>query len=504
MKAERVSYTPEQVLRQWMNQIAITNLATLPLYEPEQRAGRRGSIGTQAYENMRHMTGGLLNMIEPAPGVGSMFSALPGLSEAMSTSPAYRKWMIQDSMPFMRALGERYAHKGSDPLHDSPFNHQMVTHTEDGKLRDLPQGTLRKLFSSENPQDWPHVVLTASHALARDEEDVVSIMAGFHRLISSHTEGKGKLDLLREPEEAGTQNGGKVVIAAAVDADHNAWLNGANLIERCTHIRRVPDVSATLQRQGAQDELPDDYCKYMSPAAERLGRQVLSLMVEEEGFIQLDVDRYKHIIKGGAAHLRANAPEVAAHLKLMGYSKGANVVSDAMRYVAYQMAHLPLYKSGTHTPISQEDIASVVSNLDVLAVACARHESPLTESEKALGMRRTNVVNKHDIIASPFDISGYDSHEAIDGVGHPKHRDVILQVEGPKGPESHTPHLAMGALDDVGQLVEGYLSQDTAVRTRLDEMFAGMGQVKGQPELQVDAAGLQLGDAGKATGTYRA
>lgn len=391
---------------------------------------RRGSRGSRAYIAARHAGKG-----------GKPFEKF------FQLSPSYKRFMTKDSADFMEQVGQYYVgldETDVDPLFASEHNGQMVTHTEDKKLRAIEQGAIKNLFASDNPNDWPELVLTASHALARDERDVVDIMRGFHNLINN-SGGIEELNLIREPEKAkGKKHGGKVVIAAAVDASENAWLNGAKLIRRCSHVRetsmRGDDGDEMLRENGA-------YLDHISPAAERLGEQMLSVLCDntDEG-----------------RKLRSNVEALAEHITLVGYSRGGNIVSDAVRYLTSQLIHAPIYSHETGEKLTRDEIEAVVSKINVLAIAVARHESPLTETEKDYGMTRTNLVNNYDRVASPFDPKKYD---------HDPHRDLIIPVDGDKKGAGHDPISALGLRGDFGEAIEGYYTQNPDVRERLGEIF---------------------------------
>lgn len=344
----------------------------------------------------------------------------------------------QSVADWMRHMGESSG--GSDELCNT-FNNKLWTHNNDGSLNRVLSKDVRRLF--EPGTEWPQLFLTTNHALASDHEDLSGIMRGFRKLAQDTF--NLPVSLIRNVDEHTQADASQTLMISAVSAERNPWFNGAELLDRLQALRH----DIRRQHGGAPTTL-----EHISPAAIRLGKLMLKLLVEDANSVDVDAKQYtaRADTAGLPLKLRADAPLVAQHLHLMGYSKGGNTVTDALRYLVLEM------RAGG---IEQAEIKNVVRHIGLVCVAAG--EVPLTQEEKNFGMRRMSVINEHDVIANHFR-AGDEHHYSID--------DDFYKIHGVEKDLGHNPRDALGYYEEGQASRRGFLHDDPAVHDRLRCYFA--------------------------------
>lgn len=409
---------------------------------------------------------------------------------------------------FFRALGD-IAPKNHNVY--GQFNHGLYTHnsmvpavTEDGRetkpgsLNRVLPNDIAKQFAQGAEEDWPELILTCNHARTTDHHDISSIMRGFRVLAQDAFEGKEEIQLKRRIDGMDFDDiqGKKTLIVSSVDTELNSFYNGAALLDRLNEVREEVSHSPDKAPQGDV---------YMSEGAKRLAKLILKLMVEDPQ--KVDIASPQDVRENGIKMkltqsdepivLRKDAAKIAQHIKLMGYSKGGNTVTDALRYLLRELRQPGPDGKGTmfvqrlndkHAPmpLNVHLISAIMRNLGLLSVAAG--EVPLTAEEKAYGMRRMSVVNKNDIIANHFK-AGDEGRYGTD--------DDFYYIEGTKRKLGHDPEDALGTFrvgqDGQEMRHSGYLLQDADVKDRLRCYFAStfdrvaISDIKVRPHIQGSA-----------------
>ena len=338
--------------------------------------------------------------------------------------------------------------KRAGKLYEKKFNHQFLT-VENKQIRSVSIEEIDALFPRANeyqsPQnDFPRLILTSSHARAAKDTDVTDITNGIQAMIEqSHEQPLPLLDLDEPPEH----RHGKTLILMACDTERNALLNGASLLKRMNELKR-------LQRTGKTDTFEE-----VSLGAKRLAKLMLRCMAQKPEDVQMDDLRPLKEI-GTSIQLRARPELIAQHFQLIGYSKGGNVVSDAMRYLIHDLTAQNgdeyLVQMNGHAlskPEHKEKVRDLVRNISCMAIAAL--EVPLTDREKELGLRRYSFTNEHDMIANHMPFEGTSAD----------HRYI---VKGVKQRAGHAPKDALGTLEGK----KGYMIEDDRVARRVREVTA--------------------------------
>jgi|GEM_PF-2766841 len=388
-------------------------------------------------------------------------------------------------------------------MHSFTRKNRLISHNLDGTLNRVFSADVRSMFQPGKEKDWPHLILTSNHALCTDHTHISGIMRGFRKLVMDTFDKP--VHLIRNPHDASERNERRndasrhTLMLSAVDAEPNAWLNGAELIDRLVHLRREYDASSG--RKAPETEA------HISPAAIRLAKFMLRLMVEEGSLNRIDpfsnrltfqdeterngyhavrnplegshgedvlFDKSGKQVEFQPIVLRADAPLIAQHLKLVGYSKGGNTVTDALRYLLKELRQtLPdgtavfnirdARQEDKTRPMRQPQIADIMRNIGLLNVATG--EVPLSYEEKQYGIRRLSILNEHDLIANHFR-HGYTHHYGT--------HDDLMVIKGSKDHLGHGPKEALGFYEDEGENSKGALMADPQVRNRLRCFFASM------------------------------
>lgn len=394
----------------------------------------------------------------------------------------------------------------SDEAVNQHLNGRLFTHNKDGSLNATSASAIRPYFDPKNSDKWPNLILTSSHALVRDHTDISSTMKGFHTLIM-HSFGAADgsqakdLPLIRETDVSRHPTTGdhkQTIIASAVYNDHNAWVNGGNLLKRLHQLDQLYE----SEKRGEHLTKPQFEAAAqldMSPAALQLSKLILSLIVEEPERVRMEPDAPSLI--GSAAeplHLRPDAAHILQHVKLAGYSKGGNIVTDAVRHLILQLQHegavlaptalnvAPVPAAQPYIPVSNPIITSLIRNVGILAVnpgIC-----PLTDREKDLGMRRISIRNNLDRISAHL----FRKHDREQRFGT---HDAVYVVNGKSmGDLGHGIDAALGTRSKPGYLIDpSKASPEDAqtlqlVRSRLQAFFASCYNKVGISHITYDEA----------------
>lgn len=372
-----------------------------------------------------------------------------------------------------------------DEATNTHLNGKLFTHYHDGSLNEVQPQQLWQHFKADRKDRWPNLILSSSHALVRDHNDVSSTMQGFHALIMhSFGDEQGRapdLPLIRDADKISISGKGRqTLLVAAVHNHHNAWVNGGDLLQRLHRLDQLYEA----EEQGhitTQHQREHAYLEGMSPAAIHLSRVMLSLIVTEPQRVPTRDHSASLLEPQPPLKLREDACEVLQHIKLAGYSKGGNIVTDAVRHLILQLEHegsvLAPQTFDPQAPAAQAFvpptplvIASLVHNVGILAVnpgIC-----PLTQREKDLGMRRIAIRNNLDRISGHL----FRKHDREDRFG--THDDVYVINGKSMGDLGHGIDASLGTRDDSGYLTDEskVFSADILtlrlVRSRLQAFFA--------------------------------
>lgn len=397
--------------------------------------------------------------------------------DILARMPALMQWVLAHygvTVQRMREMGEEeyivnllemvghyYATFEHGKLFEDKYNHKILAEGADGSINAENPDDIVRLFQrsgpdGEKPKDYPRIVWTASHANAESEEDVTRITHGIEALARDSWNGE-KLKLASGVADAAP---GKTLILFGNDTKENALLNGAHLT------RRVRELRAHVEKGE-----PDNF-EYMSPGAKRLSRLMLACMCENyfgpNGERLFDINDQRPLneifAEGGQIHLSRDARRIAQHFQMFGYSKGGNVVSDAMRFLQRDLMTLDSHDKAMvwmrndddklHDIVQDKEfgVRSLLRNINICSVAA--REQPLTEAQKENGLRRVAFNNTHDKLT---DMYFYKSRP----------NDEFYVVQGVERKVGHDPADAMG---DRGN--PGYVLKDEDVERRMKEFFA--------------------------------
>lgn len=238
------------------------------------------------------------------------------IDSAIKQNPALKG--LENGLRFMLNLCSGTLVAKDDLPRDYNFSLTTFGNAKDS-LQKVEVDDITKLFSDPDPKKWPQLILTANHALARNENDLTSIMQGFlHE--AGYQLGLGKpIEAIRDLKslDAGPEMPdlhGKAVVVAAVHAYDNSWLNGGFLIDRRHQLEQnyfrahgtspepeIPDFTS-MKRDFENKFLaftvgknPYNPFAHISPAALILEKTILRLLLEP-AHQQRASENYKEII----------------------------------------------------------------------------------------------------------------------------------------------------------------------------------------------------------------
>lgn len=447
-----------------------------------------------------------------------------GHSSLDSMGPAFRNWLqawvrtpgVSDffqgpqTIRSMRAISsglEIGAHTLGRPSHgllyEEAYNHKMLAEDGQGHIRSLNPEHFYKLFPPVSNQDsqayprWPRLVLTSHHARAGGMRDITSITHGIEAMMRQCFDGEGgrkhpplyhfETGDFFHPQKHRDSGNQQLMIAYACDVEKDPFANGASLLERIDYLKKKATSVCHLWFGSHQG----NGHRYISKSAYRLAKIILQCLVTEPERIDAEFQGLtgeQPNLDARPLKFRADAEMVAQHIALIGYSKGGNVVSDAMRLLVDELGqqrllvddlgqqhsqglfeypvksryhtandnyeYRPFFEAGSNEGTSK-NIASYLKNIPLLSLAAI--EVPLENKYLDSGVRRVSINNKNDLISAhtPLRISR-------DG-------DEVIEVNGVKDLLGHAPKDALG-----NKKTKGYILNDEHARRRIEEFFCAL------------------------------
>ncbi len=359
-----------------------------------------------------------------------------------------------------RELGNRIRGNSPESEIEKVCNNRLWTHNQDGTLNHITSRDIVPLFDPAYPKDWPNLVLTSNHARANESKDLSELMEGIESLVRDAWNKPLPLCRLTQATQKSAAKG-KTIVALACHTEPNILLNGAELLDRRLALENDPNANDPKLRTR----------EHMSPASMRLAKLMLKMMVEPASVSEVNLDRAvreseKHPFVADElalkSHedtryadkhpivLRADAARIAQHIQLIGYSKGANAVTDALRFLYQECAMLGDQlqirdKSGVIRAANDADIRTIISNVGLLSLNPG--EVPLTEAEKyQVGIRRVTIHNADDLTAGHMikpDKSRYD-----------RWSDRLIEIKGTIEEFGHSLAEALGTRHKSGYIMD--------------------------------------------------
>jgi hypothetical protein len=437
------------------------------------------------------------------------YAVLPQFAQLMH-SPVVGK--------MMRLRGQSFHAKSSTPTAEQEtcrlFNHQFVTYNESGRGEQPdslniidPVALIRKCFPEGREDQWPTLLLTTNHALTSDHTHIAGIMRGLRKMVE---DAHGRtLDYVAHPDDH-ENFGGKTLILSSIFTQPTPQENGADLLDRLQELGSNRARPGHTPMRGTISSLPAAWYdwainvganpsellnprsftqhflpsrrperEHASPAARRLSKFLLAMMVTEPERIHFDGPCTEAKLMTGDAEgrrasvpdylqipepplvLREDASRAVSRVLLAGYSKGGNMVSDAVRLLKDElegglrqgMLDTSSFAriNGSGLPPKPEQVVSrILSSIGLMSIAAG--EEPLTKAEKDAGIRRVNILSDKDLIAGHF----------AAGREHEYHsRDELICV---KGTGADMGHRWQEALLQAPGRTTGYIMADERAR----------------------------------------
>lgn len=362
-------------------------------------------------------------------------------------------------------------------LYKPEYNHQFLSEKSDGTIAAIDPAKVISLFQATEDNGWqkptkfPRIIYTSSHARGDSLDDVTRITHGIEAVARDSWEGK-TLNVGHLDQEVTND---QTLMLFSCETEKNPLLNGINLTERIVELEDNRDLKRA------------DEFKHVSPGALRIARLMLACMSENYYskdrpplFDINDPRPLNEIFNNGGdrIHLSVDARKIAQHFQLMAYSKGGNVVSDALRLLQRDLLALDSHDKGiVRTSVHEEDkgylrtkygTRSLLHNIECASIAA--RELPFTEEQKQNGLQRVAFNNKHDPLTSEFEYKGSwnDEFYLIEGVEDPLHaHDPVLALGKRIDPE-----LAATDPNQDAKEARGYVLDDKNVARRMKEFFA--------------------------------
>ena len=416
------------------------------------------SAGGRYYLHMKEQMQDWLNVFPPAVRtvIRQQLMTNPSLQERMRDALMVEQFELID-----RVIRERYPND-CGILFDEKYNHKFLTETshgpkQKGEIVAVDADTIAALFKPG--KGYPHIIVTSSHAQGETLGDVRSITEGIEAM-ARDSEGQ---ELRHGFIDKGVKPGETLTIYAC-DVEQSPWRNGAALLRRMLELKKI-----------AKTGEPDRAFNEVSPGAKRIAKLILKCIAEDPSRIDVDDPRPIGQVAANAPSpitLRADAVDIAHRFQLIGYSKGGNVVSDAMRYLIAELTAKradgkDVFEKHPDSPtrdpndqrMSTRNVRSIVRSIATLALASV--EVALSDFDKEHGLRRVAINNQNDLISA---------HQNYEGSANDE-RWIIKGVEEHHG---HLPRHMMGAraTADEKEGERGYAHNDPRVARRLREFFA--------------------------------
>ncbi len=413
--------------------------------------------------------------------LAKMLPATRELTEGVLNNLQVQEWMRSEAMAKQfelidEVIREQYPNEHG-VLFEPQYNHKFLTETSHspdkaGKIQTMDVDAIVKLFKDKKPEEFPRLIITSSHAQGETLKDVSVITHGIEALARDSqidAQNPKGVELNHGFVDKGVKAGQTLTIYAC-DVRESPWLNGAALLRRINELKRI-----------AKTGEPDREFRGASNGAKRIAKLMLKCMVEEPDAINVDSPHFTAALQGTRAKpivLRPDAVEIANHFQLIGYSKGGNVVSDAMRYLVYELTSKradgksDLFAVNPKSPdvagddhsMNQQNVRNVVRGISCLALAAV--ETAMSDFDKAHGVRRVSVNSEQDLISAHHNFKGTKDDE----------RQMVQGVDKDLG---HHPTDMLGSRyqNEAERLDEefhrrGFAHDDPRVSRRLKELFA--------------------------------
>lgn len=424
--------------------------------------GMEQSLEEQSYRNG-------LDLVELIPLIENFVNALPEpqrtimrkgiMTEEDFLKASHDENTLNASEQLLEWYVKASGRKGQ--LSQPPYNHEMLAEKMDGSIEPVDPERIISLFQPtpqngmKKPERYPRIIFTSSHANGSSLKDVTKITHGIEALARDSFGEKLNITTIDNDPQPG-----ETMILFACESREHPVLNGIDLTRRLNEITRANESGK-----------PDEFWR-ASDGAKRTAKLMLACMCEnyydENGKPAFNVDDPRplsELFENGEHKLRlsADARRVAQHFQLMGYSKGGNVVSDAVRYLERELSAVDVNDRGiVRTPkewpvdrgILREEKYGVRSIMNNINVACiAARDLPFTQEQKDRGLRRVAFTNRHDPLTRNY---RYKS----------TYNDELYETEG-SVEDGHNPELALGTREK-----RGYFLDDENVNRRMKEFFA--------------------------------
>jgi hypothetical protein len=354
-------------------------------------------------------------------------------------------------------------------LYDEKYNHKFLAENSKGEIVEVTQNEVASWFKKgggADGQDFPHVIITSSHAQGETLGDVRSIIHGYTAQVDHSADGaKSALSVKCIDQGVGP---GDTVILYACDVRKSPWQNGADLLRRVNELKRIGNNRDTEFR-------------HISPGAVRIQKLMLKCKSADPGAVDAQDMRPAEVslaMQGKSPiMLRPDAGIIAHHFQPMGYSKGGNVISDVGRYGNYALTYTrsdgsALFRMNPKDPIclrtgdftmSTRNVRNIMRGHAYLAHAAV--EVGLSDWDIDHGMVRKAVNNQHDLISAH---GNYEGNE---------YRDHRLKVKGTTTHHGHAPDEFLGKRNEDPQLtdeffVRGYMLDDPQAQRYSFQYFA--------------------------------
>lgn len=367
-------------------------------------------------------------------------------------------WTQNSSLAFFKRLWGIPAESYADGIPiQKECNNYLWARNEDGGLNHVTSDDFTALFKEGDQANWPNLVLTSNHARASKSDDLTELTSGFTRIAGDAW--KKTLAVVGLSGGNPPKNvKGKTIVAMAVHTEKDIFLNGARLIDRRLDL---------LDDQKGIRDPSQRTLKHLSPAAMRLAKLMMKLLIEPaaDGTKLVDLDRAKdEYLEAGNpfvadAHdknlvLRKDAGSIAQHIKLVGYSRGANTVTDALRFFYQECAklgdRLEVYDKQGDKVLSTSDagkeaIRHIISNVGLMTIAPG--EVPLTDAEKRIvGIQRSTILNTLDFTAGHLVNPNIDLFDPW--------CDRLVKIEGAPDQSGHSITKGLGTKDAGGYIMD--------------------------------------------------
>ncbi len=357
-------------------------------------------------------------------------------SASYLTSPKVADWMLKRAQ---RKPGDTEV---NDKLNFDFFTHNHLASDDplDGSLNRININKLVEQFHNADPDKRPNLHLTSNHALAADNHHIANIMKGNHAFAEysfadSKTGRRKHLHLLHRTEQRDApieQREHETIMLAAVDNRWNAWGNGGTFLHRWNHMNHIYELeeNEALNPDEREAAYIGDGHAQISPASVMIGLLLLKLITKQpenepekvhipsrEEFLSFSKDPNAKLYNGDLQQafvqsdepieLRDDAAKILQHILPQGYSKGGQIITDAIDVFWLNLSrHRGNDRNAERIftiddkPITDEQIADLTFNMGILAVNPGI--TPLNKHQLKMGMRRLTIRNRDDKITCNF------------------------------------------------------------------------------------------------------